>query len=103
MAGGGTRRPSRGSNVSRQGKESVSGHEAALGGEYARDDALILGRIEAGGTCTLGLGERDQLSVERGLDAGVEHVNRETEASDRVPVGVTADGPEDEARIAVGT
>src|SRR4029077_1852642 len=35
-----------------------------------------------------------------GLNARVEHINRKTEASHRVPVGHGADGPEVEARVA---
>src|SRR5262245_33418415 len=99
MAGGGP--PANGgTNVSHQRKESISAREAALGAEYDRDDALVLGRVDAGRTCALGLVERDRLSFERGLDAGVEHVNCKTEACHRVPVSVRADGPEDEAGVA---
>src|SRR5262249_29784633 len=81
-------------------RASVAGREGALGAESDGEDALVLGRVGASWTRTLRLGERDRLPVEVGLDAGVENVNRETEATHRVPVVDHAHGPEIEARIA---
>src|SRR5438093_188040 len=74
--------------------------EQAHGAEPGGDDALIPGRIGAGWACALRLVERDRLPFECGFDARVEHLDRETEAWHGVPIGVRADGPEVEARIA---
>src|SRR5262245_49305696 len=78
------------------------GRKRALSAEGNRQDTIVLGRVEAGWTCALRLSEGDRLPVEPGLDAGVEHVNRETEARHRIPVVDHAHGPEVEARIAGG-
>src|SRR5262249_36546161 len=79
---------------------SVAGGEVALSAEHGRDDALVLGHVGAGRTQALRLPKGDRLPVERGVDVRVEHLDRETEAGHRVPVGVRADGPEVEARVA---
>src|SRR5262249_1896754 len=79
---------------------SLAGDEGPLRAEVHRQDAQVLGGIGARRTRTLRLAERDRLPVERGLHLGPHHVNREPEACDRVPVGVRADEPEVEARVA---
>jgi len=59
---------------------ALFGYEVALGAEHDRQDAVVLGRVGSGRTRALRLVERDRLPVEPGFDAGVEHVDRETEA-----------------------
>src|SRR5690349_9225889 len=85
----------------RRGKVALFGRcERALSAERHGQDALVLGSVESGRPQALCLAERDLLSVKRRLDACVEHVNRETEARDWIPIGHSADGPVVEARIA---
>src|SRR5262245_11937774 len=78
----------------------LASREGPLRAEHHGEDAIVLGGVDASRTRTLRFGERDQLTVERRLDARIEHVNRKTEASNRVPVVDHAYGPEVEARIA---
>src|SRR4029077_5119931 len=68
--------------------------------EAEGDDALLLGEIAARRTQALSLTERHRLPVECGFDAGIEHLNRQPEARHGVPVGVGAEEPEVEARVA---
>src|SRR5437667_375795 len=75
----------------------VHGHPATTNIAFGGDDWKTLYFTSRSSPFT------DNLSVKRRLDARVEHFNGQTEASHRVPVGVTADGPEVEARIAPGT
>src|SRR5262245_43020849 len=77
--------------------------EAPLSAERDGQDALILGKIEAGWTQALRLAKRDRLPVKRSLDARVDHINREAEASHRIPAGHRANGPVVVARIAGDT
>src|SRR4051812_14943845 len=82
---------------------SIARCESALSAEHGGEDTLVLGKVAASRTCALRLAERDRLPLERGLNAGVLHVNREPEASHRIPVGHSTNGPVVEARIACGT
>src|SRR5262245_15734826 len=77
-----------------------AGREGALGAEHDGQDAVVLGRVGAGRTRALRLAEGERLPIEPSLDARVEHVDGETEASHRVPVVDHAHGPEVEAWIA---
>src|SRR5262245_52153257 len=81
----------------------LAGRKGPLGAEMHRQDALVLGRVDAGRTQARRLAKRDTLSVKRSLDARVEHFNGEAEASHGVPVGVTADGSVFEAWISICT
>src|SRR5262245_26623611 len=89
--------------VTFRASRSVARCKGALRTKYHGQDALILGCIQSGRTRALRFGERDRLSVKRAFDAHVLHVNCKTEISHRVPIGVCADGPEVEARVAIGT
>src|SRR5262245_45594700 len=72
---------------------SVAACEAPLCAEHGRNDALVLGGVNAGWARTLGLAERDGLSIKRRFDSRVLHFNRKSEPSHRVPVRVLADHP----------
>src|SRR5215510_6117330 len=86
--------------VKRAKVKSLFRNERTLSAERYSQNTLVLGRVEAARTQALRLAERDLLPLEPGLDARVEHVNREAEASHRIPVGHSAHGPEVEAWIA---
>src|SRR5262245_19790987 len=77
----------------------VAGGKGPLSAEHHRQDAIVLGRVDAGRASTLRFGKRDLLTVERTLDARIEHINREAEARDRIPVGMRAYLPEIKPRI----
>src|SRR5262245_25117082 len=72
----------------------------AHGAETDRYDAVVLSRVGPGWTRALCLVERDRLAFECGFDVRIEHLDRETETWHRVPIGVRADGPVVEARVA---
>src|SRR6267142_6444328 len=84
----------------RQVKSSLARCEGTLSAERHGQDALVLGGVGAGRTQAHGLAERDRLPLERGLDARVLHINREPEASHRIPVGDGTNGPVVEAGVA---
>src|SRR5262249_39068940 len=63
----------------------------------------VPGRVQAGRASTCCLAERDRLSIERGLYARIEYLNRQPEAGNRIPVGMRTEGPEVEAWIAADT
>src|SRR6185295_10588794 len=82
---------------------SVARRERTLSAEHHGQNALVLGRVDAGRTQTLRLAERERLPVHRSLNARVLHVNCETEASHRIPVGHSTHGPVVEAGVATAT
>src|SRR5262245_26385644 len=77
--------------------------EGSLRAEHHGEDAVVPGRVGARRTCARGLGERDQLPFERGLDARVGRLDREPEARHGEPVVDHAYHPEVEAWIAGNT
>src|SRR5215813_12896788 len=83
--------------------KSLLGDERPLSAERDSQDALIFGRVDSGRTQALCLAERDLLPVKRGLNARVHHINRETEACHRIPVGHRAYAPEVEAGVAAAS
>src|SRR5262245_22350774 len=68
--------------------------------EPGRQDAVVSSGVSSGRARALCLGERDRLAFERGFNARIEHLNRETESRHGIPIRVCADGPVVEARIA---
>src|SRR5690349_15262849 len=64
---------------------ALFGHETTLGTESNGQDALVLGCVAASRTQALRLAERDRLPLECGLNAGVLHINCETEACHGIP------------------
>src|SRR5262249_19815037 len=75
------------------------GTPIALGAEHDRSRAQVPGGVSAGRTSTLRFADGDRLSLERRLDAGVEHVNREPQTRYREPVLVGTNLPEAVARV----
>src|SRR5262249_58688893 len=78
----------------------LGGRERALSAEHHCHDALVLGSVETGRAGADALRQGDLRSVERRPDTVVLHVDGEPESGDWIPVGVRADRPELEARIA---
>src|SRR5438132_1757247 len=74
--------------------------EATRGAEIDRQDALILGRVDAGRASPDALRQRDLGAFEGGLDVEIQHLDRKPEAGHGIPVLLPGDGPVREARIA---
>src|SRR5437660_9043906 len=80
---------------------STAGHrEETRGSEIDRQEALILGRVDAGRTRPDGLRKRDLRPFEGGLDVEIGHLERKPEAGHGIPVLLPGDGPVRVARIA---